>query len=156
MNILGIDLGTTQSGICLLDPETGQVSAKGVLTVKETRKFIKKNRAKIQMIAVELPVIYTRMMPGSNITLGIMLRECGRIEECGALLKIPVVLITRADVCKVLTGRRPCKGTKVTKADTQEALRLTLGLEQPIRPQHSSDAGCVAYAAWRLTQEVAA
>src|SRR5262245_37869110 len=119
--VLGVDPGTTQSGVCLLNPKTGEVAAKGVQTFPDLRRFIRKQKASIQLIAIELPVIYLKLVPGSNTALGIMLREVGRLEEVAASLKIPVVLVTRADVLKVVTGRRPSKGHKISKADSQEA-----------------------------------
>jgi Holliday junction resolvasome RuvABC endonuclease subunit len=151
MNVLGLDPGTLRSGFCLLDCLSGEVLSKGVLSFPELRKYIKKNRKQIHLVSIELPIIYTRMQPGTNVTLGIMLREVGRLEEVGSALKIPVVLISRADVLKVITGKRPSKGNKISKAQSQEALRALMGLPEVIRPQHTSDAACIAYAAYRLS-----
>ena len=150
--ILGIDPGLTQSGICLFDPITGVVEAKGVLSHEQTRQFIKKQRHRIDLIGIERPLIYARMQPGTCLTLGTMLREVGRLEETAARYKVPVYLISRADVLKQIVGRRPSRGNKVSKRECQVAVSALLGLTKHITPQHASDAAAVALAAWQLTR----
>ena len=150
MEIMGIDIGVTKSGVCLISLPNGVVSAKGVLTVEQTRKFIKKERTKIDLIAIERPIIYTRSAPGVGENLAVMLREVGRLEQLASQYNIPVVLISRADVLKTVVGRRPGRGVKVSKTECQEALRVLLGHTEPIRPQHASDAASCAYAAFSL------
>lgn len=152
MRVLGVDPGTTTAGCCHLDFPTNAVLAKGVLAFADLRKFIKKHRKEIDMIAVERPLIYNRCQPGTTENLAIMLREVGRLEQIGEQYRIPVVLITRADILLMLTGRRPSRSNKVSKKQCQDALMKQMNHSEPIRPQHASDAGAAAWTAWTLSQ----
>lgn len=145
--IYGIDPGTTKAGWVYYDKTNKKVLGSGHDDWKVVRDMLQSSfgAAKITKrllkfsVVVEKPIIYTGT-PGGNTIMPEMIQACGRIQQICADYNVDYLELTRMDICEKITGSRPKRGKKVSKADMQKLVQTMLGLPKPIRPQHASDA----------------
>lgn len=84
-------------------------------------------------------MVASKYLVETAIGMGRVIQECDR---CG----IQYGRLSRRMIIKTLRGKAPSPKNKVSKADMQETVRLILGLDKPIRPQHANDAVCAGLA----------
>jgi hypothetical protein len=129
LRILGVDPGVAESGLCLLDTGSGPmdaadcpssaITAEGLAlfcrnatinTLTEQECFKSSYGKPLDLIAVEGMSQYARPCP-TRTSFGIG-KVVERVHAAGAALGVPVVEITRCEVCLHCTGRRNPKAAE--------------------------------------------
>ena len=147
MIILGLDPGPKNCGWALLDTEKSTIVDAGHDEWNIVRTIY--NQTDIDYIAIEKVIIYTNI-PGSAYILPDAIENIGRMIELAQPSTssdfTPVVKLTRAEVIKILTGKAPGRGNKVSKKDVSDIVMKKLKLKKAVKPVHANDAVAVAIA----------
>ncbi len=136
--IIGIDPGTTKAGWAVYDPNTKQVLCTGHDDWQSVRTRIVINRRKLIAVCVEQVIMHTGLPPSKFILNTAV--EVGRIQQVCDDINVPYHQLSRIDICEKVSGIRPKRGVKVTKADMQIVVQKQLKLKKVVRPQHANDA----------------
>ena len=142
--VIGIDPGTTKAGWAVYDTSTEQVIGAGHDDWPNLRTRIKMQQSNIKAICVE-QVIMHMGLPPSRLIIDTA-TQVGRIQQLCESLGIPYHQLPRIDICEKVSGTRPKRGVKVSKADMQKAVQKLLNIPKFVRPQHANDAACAALA----------
>jgi Holliday junction resolvasome RuvABC endonuclease subunit len=133
---LGIDPGSVNHGWALVDQDKKwAIASHGHNDLDYIRETIE-DWGPIDEIIIEGMLIYKLSNPNDLIPTII---NIGRIIEIAHVANIPVTMIPRPEIIKILTGKRPCKGHKVTKASMQKTVQKILKLKSVVKPQHAND-----------------
>lgn len=145
VKIIGLDPGLAATGIGIIQGTGSQVAgyAYGTIRTPARRPLPERldriHRRLTGVLAEEAPdlmvvedVFSLDRYPRSGITLG---KVIGVILLAGAQCALPVAEVAVREAKHVLTGNG-----NASKAQLEGAVRRTLGLTQPIRPDHASDA----------------
>lgn len=143
--IIGIDPGLAATGIGVVQGTSLKVSDFAYGTITTSAKAATAGRLEIiynrlhKLFATEKPhllvvedIFSLDCYPRSGITLG---KVCGIILLAGRQCGVDAIEIPVREAKQVLTGNG-----NASKKQLEKAVRQTLGLGEPIRPMHASDA----------------
>ena len=142
--IVGLDPGPKKCGWVLYDYDNELVMKSGHDEWYDVREMIHHHLGSLKSICVE-QVIMHMGLPPSRLIIDTAV-AVGRIQQICEDNDVLYHQLPRIDICERVSGKRPKRGVKVTKADMQVAVQSLLGIPKPIRPQHANDALCAILA----------
>ena len=145
---IGIDPGPIKSGWAIYDLDNEVVIASGHDDWKTIREMIIQYATDgfyhLLAVCMEQIIMHGGVPPSKNILQ--TSQHTGRIKQICATQSLIYNELPRIDICELVSGIRPKRGTKVTKTDMQEAAQELLKAPKILRPQHANDALCAILA----------
>lgn len=145
MRILGIDPGSKRCGWAVIDSKTSKVLEGGHDTLDTLRDIISVNTWLIDAIAIEGIVRYNKSNSIDVFKTAFTIGRLYEIIDSSTVMYIQKEL-TRPEIIKILTGNRPSRNHRISKANMQDIVKKILKSSEVVRPQHKNDAVAVAIA----------